>query len=229
VESPDSIPNNVPARSSISWWEAILVVIVAFFLTGIVGGIALFVADLGTALVVGELVILAVPLVYLLSKSLDVKSYIRLNLKPKYILIGLGCAFLLLLLNIVSSAVLTEIFGVSEAIEDTNARIVELSASPLGLTAVTLSLTLAGICEEFALRGFLQNTLTRRFSFIPAVLVSAAFFGLFHFDPQLVYIIASFVSGLALGAIYYRWGYAASATAHSVMNIIVLLFLIYGI
>ncbi len=229
MESPDSIPNNVPARSSISWWEAILVVIVAFFLTGIVGGIALFVADLGTALVVGELVILAVPLVYLLSKSLDVKSYIRLNLKPKYILIGLGCAFLLLLLNIVSSAVLTEIFGVSEAIEDTNARIVELSASPLGLTAVTLSLTLAGICEEFALRGFLQNTLTRRFSFIPAVLVSAAFFGLFHFDPQLVYIIASFVSGLALGAIYYRWGYAASATAHSVMNIIVLLFLIYGI
>ena len=176
------------------------------FLTGIVGGIALFVADPWNCFIVGELVILAVPLVYLLSKSLDVKSYIRLNLKPKYILIGLGCAFLLLLLNIVSSAVLTEIFGVSEAIEDTNARIVELSASPLGLTAVTLSLTLAGICEEFALRGFLQNTLTRRFSFIPAVLVSAAFFGLFHFDPQLVYIIASFVSGLALGAIYYRWG-----------------------
>ena len=209
--------------------EAGLVIFLTFFLSIFVGAAILLTLGTGAALVVGELLILIVPLSYLLFKRIDIKSYIRLNLKPKYILIGLGCAFLLLLLNIAASYMLTEIFGTSQAVEESNALIADLSASPLGLIAVTLSLSLAGICEEFALRGFLQNSLTRRFSFLPAVLISAAVFGLFHFDPEFVYILAAFFSGLALGAIYHRWGLAASVTAHSVMNIIVLVFLIFGI
>jgi membrane protease YdiL (CAAX protease family) len=237
------VENQNPTSTStsshkVSWWEAFLVIILTFFLTGIIGGIILFTAGTGSALVVGELVILLVPLVYLLSKRIDVKKYIRLNLKPKYILIGIGCAFLLLLLNIVSSALLTYIFGTSQAVEASNASIIALSATPLGLIAVTLSLLLAGICEEFALRGFLQNSLNRIFirreisptySFLIATLISAAVFGLFHFDPEFVYILAAFFSGLALGAIYHRWGYVTAATSHSVMNLIVLFMLMFGI
>jgi membrane protease YdiL (CAAX protease family) len=209
--------------------EAGLVIFLTFFLSVFVGAAILLTVGDGPALVIGELLILIIPTVYLLMKKVDIKSYVGINLKPKYILIGVGCAFLLLLLNIASSAALTAIFGTSQAVEKSNSLLSNLTGSPFGLIAVVLSLSLAGVCEEFALRGFLQNTLTRRYSFLPALLISAAVFGLFHFDPQFVYIIAAFISGLALGYIYHRTNYVTAATAHSVMNIIVLGFLMLGI
>jgi len=92
VENQNPTSNSTSSHK-VSWWEAFLVIILTFFLTGIIGGIILFTAGTGSALVVGELVILLVPLVYLLSKRIDVKKYIRLNLKPKYILIGIGCGY----------------------------------------------------------------------------------------------------------------------------------------
>jgi membrane protease YdiL (CAAX protease family) len=209
--------------------EAGLVIFLTFFLSVFVGAAILLTVGDGPALVIGELLILIIPTVYLLMKKVDIKSYVGINLKPKYILIGVGCAFLLLLLNIASSAALTVILGTSQAVEQSNSLLSNLTGSPSGLIAVVLSLSLAGVCEEFALRGFLQNTLTRRYSFLPALLISAAVFGLFHFDPQFVYIIAAFISGLALGYIYHRTNYVTAATAHSVMNIIVLGFLMLGI
>ena len=122
--------------------------------------------------------------------------------------------------------------------EDANALYASISATTPGLILVATSLVLAGICEEFAFRGFLQNSIFRnlqknprfsRYTFIIAVLVSAAAFGIFHLDPQFVYIIATFVPGLVLGYIYHRWGYTASATAHASMNFIVLAFLLLGV
>ena len=113
-----------------------------------------------------------------------------------------------------------------------------LAASPSGLAAVAISLALAGICEEFAFRGFLQNSIFKEFiknakspkyALAVAVIISAAVFGLFHFDPQFVYTLSAFISGLALGYIYHRWNYTTSATAHASMNLIVLAFLLLGI
>ena len=214
---------------AVSPLEAGLVIFLTFFVMVFVSAAVLLTLGNEAALIVGELLIFIVPLFYLLGKHVDVKSYIKLNLSPKYVMIGLGCTVPLLLLNIFSAAILTTIFGSSQAVEESNALLLGVSSSPLGLVAVVVSLALAGICEEFALRGLLQNSLARRYSFLPAVLISAAVFGIFHYDPQFVYIIAAFFSGLALGAIYQRWGYAASATAHSVMNIVVLVFLMYGL
>jgi membrane protease YdiL (CAAX protease family) len=98
-------------------------------------------------------------------------------------------------------------------------------------------LALAGVCEEFAFRGFLQNSIFRtlktskppRYAFAVAVIISAAIFGLFHFDPQFVYTLAAFITGLALGYIYHRWNYTTSATAHASMNLIVLALLLLGV
>ena len=186
---------------------------------------------LGTevALIAGELLILIVPLIYLMSKRINIKDYINIQFTSKNFLIGLVCALLLFLLNIAASALLTAIFGNSQAVIGSNTTLINLSSTGLGLITVVLSLSLAGICEEFALRGFLQNSLTKRFSFLPAVVISSLVFGIFHFDIQFFYIIATFISGLALGAIYYKWGYITAATAHSVMNLIVLSFLLLGI
>jgi membrane protease YdiL (CAAX protease family) len=211
-------------------FEAALVIIVTFFLSAFLGAAILLTLGYGPAGVIGELLILIIPLIYLLTKRINIKSYIGINLKPKFILLGLASGAILFLLNIVVSTVLTNILGTSQAVEQVNMDLVNTSSTTIGLVMVTASLALAGVCEEFAFRGFLQNALTRRYSFLPAVLVSAAVFGIFHFDPQGVYTLSAFISGLVLGYIYHRWNsYVVSATAHSTMNLIVIALLLMGL
>ena len=218
-------------------WEAVLVIIVTFFIFIFLSAASLLTIGDKPTLVIGELLILAVPLGYLLLKRIDIKSFVKIDLNPKFIVLGLACGGLLLLLNIVVSGALTAVFGTSQAVEQSNSLITGLSSSPSGLTAVVASLALAGVCEEFAFRGFLQNSIFKalcsnlqkaKYAFPIAVTISAVVFGLFHFDPQGVYTISAFISGLALGYIYHRWNYTTSATAHASMNLIVLVLLLRG-
>ncbi len=218
--------------------EAVLVIVATFFIFIFVSAASLLTLGEAPTLVIGELLILAVPLGYLLLKRIDVKSFVKINLRPKFVLLGLACGGLLLLLNVIVSGALTAIFGTSQAVEQSNSLITRLSATPSGLIAVSASLGLAGICEEFAFRGFLQNSIFKalfsnpkkaRYAFPIAVVISAITFGLFHFDPQGVYTISAFISGLVLGYIYHHWNYTTSATAHAFMNLIVLVFLLFGI
>ena len=222
----------------ISPYEAVLVIVVTFFVFLILSAASLLIVGEAPTLIIGELLILAVPVIYLLQKHIDIRSFAKIELKPKFVALGLVCGGLLLLLNVVVSGTLTYIFGTSRAVVDSNNLITGLSASPSGLIAVASSLALAGVCEEFAFRGFLQNSIFKgiainpkygKYAFPIAVIVSAAVFGLFHFDPQGVYTISAFISGLALGYIYHRWNYTTSATAHAFMNLIVLLFFLLGI
>ena len=183
----------------------------------------------GIALVVSELLILIIPLGYMLVKRVNIKRYVGLEVTPKIVMLGFASGALLLFVDIIVSVVLISIFGVSQAVEESNAIITELSTSTDGLIAVITALALAGVCEEFAFRGFLQSTLTRRYSFIPAVFASAFVFGLFHFDLQLVYILSALVAGLVLGYVYYRWNsYVVAAIAHSTVNLLVLVTLLLG-
>jgi membrane protease YdiL (CAAX protease family) len=209
--------------NAISPLTAILVVVVTFFLVLFLGAFFFLTLGQGPALILSELLILIVPLGYMLVNHINIKSYVGLDVKPKFIVLGLACGFLVLFIDILASLVLTTIFGVSQAVEESNAIITNLSSSTSGLITVTAALILAGVCEEFAFRGFLQSTLNRRYSFIPAVIISAVAFGLFHLDIQLVYILSALVAGLAFGYIYHRWNsYVVSAIAHSTLNLIVL-------
>jgi membrane protease YdiL (CAAX protease family) len=226
-----------PRPKEISSGEAILVITATFFVFLFLSVLIQLTFGYYTTLIVGEILILIVPLIYLLAKGIDINSYIKIKRDPKYIVIGLGVAVLLLLLNIAVSNALFYIFGESTTVEQSNALLSQLSATPSGLTVVAVSLSLAGICEEFAFRGFLQNSIYKSlskskspiFSFVVAIVISAGVFGLFHFDPQFVYTIAAFATGLALGYVYHRWNYTVSVTAHAGMNLIVLLFLLLGI
>ena len=144
-------------------------------------------------------------------------------------MLGFASGVILLCVDIFVSLVLLAVFGESQAVIESNNMIAELSASPWGFVAVATALGLAGICEEFAFRGFLQSTLTRRISFIPAVLISSFTFGLFHFDPQLVYILSALSAGLVLGYVYHRWNsYIVAVIAHSSVNLLVLVVLLFG-
>lgn len=209
--------------------DTVLVIVVTFFLVMFLGAILFFVVGSGPALVLSEMIILIVPLGYLLFKHVDIKRYVGLDVTPKLVLLGFVSAAVLLAVDIAVSIVLTTIFGDSQAVQESNNTIIELSSSPEGLVAVVAALGLAGVCEEFAFRGFLQSTLTRRYSFVPALVVSAFTFGLFHFDPQLVYILSAASAGLVLGYVYHRWNsYVVSAIAHSTVNLLVLVSLLLG-
>ncbi len=232
---PQPQPPQTPVK--VPLFEAALVTVATFFVFLFLSGSSLVAFGEAPTLVIGELLILAVPLIYLLSKHVDVKSYVRLDLNPRFVVIGLGCGVLLLLLNIVVSGALTYFFGTSKAVEQSNQLISSLSAEPWGFAAVAISLVLAGICEEFAFRGFLQNSIFKslirskpsKYSASVAVIIAALVFGLFHVDPQGIYTASAFMSGIALGYVYHRWNYTTSATAHAFMNLIVLAFLLLGI
>jgi membrane protease YdiL (CAAX protease family) len=215
--------SHVEKINTVSPSMAILVVAVTFVLALFLETALFLLFGIGPALILGELCILIVPLSYLLSKHVDIKAYIGLDIKPKVILVGIASGALLLFVDVAGSAVLTSIFGVSQAVEESNAMITDLSSSTPGLISVIVALVLAGFCEEFLFRGFLQNTVNRKYGFAPAVLISSVAFGLFHFDPQFVYLIGTILLGLVLGYIYHRWNsYIVSAVAHSTLNLIVL-------
>ena len=226
-ETASKDPNSKP----ISVAGAVLVIVVTFVLALFVGGLILLIFGIAVYLVAGELILLAVPFSYMLYKRIDIKGYVGIKVTPKNVLMGIGLGVVLLFTGGFVSGILTTIFGVSQAAEQTTALVASLSTSTWGLVAMVTSLFLAGVCEEFAFRGFLQNTIARRYSFIPAVIVSSVVFGILHFDPQFVYIIWAFTESVMLGVIYhYSKSYVVAAVAHSTLDLLAIsLFLVFGI
>lgn len=215
-------------ETAVSPLAAILAVIISFLLLIFVGGALALLLGYGVALIISELLVATVPLSYMLLKRVHIRSYIGSEFKPETILRGLVLAGALLLFDIVVSAVLTPILGTSQAVEESNKIITDTSSSSIGLLMIVIGLCLAGVCEEFTFRAFLLNTIDRKYSFLPALIVSSLAWGLFHFDPQLVYIISAFLAGLVLGYIYHRWhSYVTCAIAHSTYNLIILAILLF--
>jgi membrane protease YdiL (CAAX protease family) len=209
--------------NAISPVAAILAVVITFILLLFLGSAIFIVFQNAIAPILSELLIIIVPLAYMLSKNVDVKGYVGLEMKPKNIAIGIAVGAFLFLFDIFISIILFSIFGPSNAVEESNKIVTDLSNSPQGVVAVAVWLALAGVCEEFTFRGFLQNALSRRYSFVPAVLISSLAWGLFHFDPQFIYIISVFFAGLILGYVYHRsHSYVVCASAHATLNLIVL-------
>jgi len=227
-------------EDSISPLTAVLVIILTVVLTfaiSIVIGMAIYLAffifkfQLSTKVmtviealmtVIGELMFLLVPLAYMLYRRINVKSYIKLGeAKLKGLLLGIGLGLGSWVMGLFVSLALTYILGPSQAVEEANETVIALATqSTTSLALLTLALSLAGICEEFAFRGFLQNALESRYSSSIAIIGASLAFGLFHFDPQAIYIIVSFVNGLVWGYAYSRLkSYVAVASAHMVFNL----------
>ncbi len=208
---------------TISPLEAVLGVAATFFISMFLGSAFLLLLDDSIVAIIVELLILVIPLGYMLHKKVDVKGFIGLHLTPRNTLLGIALAVLLFLFNVFVTGVLTSVFGTSELVEESNRRILEDVASPVGLLSWTVALFLAGVCEEFTFRGFLQTSIIQRYPLGAALFISSLAFGLFHFDPQFVYTVSALLMGLMLGYVYHRWqSYVVPALAHSFMNLIVL-------
>jgi len=211
----------------ISPFAAILAVLATFVLLMFLGAALLVLVGDSLTLILGELLVIAIPLSYMLYKKVNVKDYIGLKIKLKTILLGIAFGIFLLFFNLVVSNILVSIFGISEAVKDSNQLLSDLSRTSEGLISVIIALALAGLCEEFTFRGFLQTAINSKYPSGVAIVASSIVFGLFHPDPQLVYIIAGFLMGLVLGYIYHHWhSYLISAIAHSTLNLIVLALLL---
>jgi membrane protease YdiL (CAAX protease family) len=210
-------------KNVVSPLAAILAVIASFFLIIFGGAASAILLGYGPTLIIGELLIILLPLSYMLLKHIDIKTYVGIEIKRATIVKGVVFGGILLLLDFAVAIVLTAIFGPSQAVEESNQLIADLSRSHLGLLYVAVGLFLAGVCEEFTFRAFLLNAINRKYSFLPALVISSLAFGLFHFDPQIVYIFSAFSLGLALGYVYYRYkSYVICAVAHSTLNLIIL-------
>ncbi|MEM2465736.1 MAG: CPBP family intramembrane glutamic endopeptidase [Candidatus Bathyarchaeia archaeon] len=203
--------------------EALLAMIASLLLSLFLAG---FIANLnyGFAMVVAELLLAVVPFGYMLSKKIDIKKYVRFELNPRNILLGVAVGSLLVYFDFLIVIALTSLFGPSKAVEESNRRIAEMTSSVDGLIFVAAALISAGICEEFAFRGFLQTAMSNKYPPWMALVTSAFAFGLLlHFDPQWVYIIAAFLIGLVLGLVYHlSRSYTVCATAHATLNLIIL-------
>jgi len=203
--------------------EALLAVVASVLLSMFIAGtIASF--HYGFAMVTAEMLLAVVPLGYMLSKKIDVKKYIRLELNPKSILLGVALGAILVYFDFFITIALISILGPSKAVEESNKIISEMISSFDGLIFVAAALISAGIFEELTFRGFLQTVISSGHSQWLALIASAFLFGLFlHFDPQGVYTISAFFIGLILGFAYYHWrSYTLCATAHATLNLIIL-------
>ncbi len=214
---------NIEQNGEVSLSVAFLVVIASFLLAVFLGAAFFVLLGAGPALVLAEVLLLILPLTYMFRKKINIQSFIGIEIKPKFVLLGIGLGVLLLLFNFVISAMMVSIFGESQAVQESQRLIQDTSASPTGLLLMIIALSLAGICEEFLFRGFLQTAINKKHSPIIAIVASSLVFGLFHFDPQVVYTASAFMMGLMFGYIYYRWrSYVVPAIAHATLNLIVL-------
>lgn len=214
-------------HGAISPSAAILAVLASFILLLFLGAAFYNLLGYSVAIVLSELLVIVVPLGYMLSKGVKIRSYIGLDARPRNILLGFTSGVVIFLFDIFLSFALVLIFGPSEVLEESNRLIMDMSKTIDGLILAIIGLSLAGICEEFTFRGFLQNAIHSKYSFGIAMLVSSLAFGFFHFDPQAVYTISAFLIGLLFGYIYHHWhSYAVAAVAHSTVNLIGLITLL---
>lgn len=70
--------------------------------------------------------------------------------------------------------------------------------------AIATVVIAAPIFEELIFRGYILNSIKAKMGVIPAIVLSAAIFGIIHFIPQQV--VNGFLMGLILGYIYVRTG-----------------------
>ena len=201
--------------------DAIVIIVATFGLLLFVGAVFFVLFGNIFASPLSELLIAALPVSYMFARKMHIRSYVGAGIKPKTLLLGIGVGASLFLFDILISNLLVSIFGPSQAVEESNKLITNLGSSAPGLLSVYVIVILAGVCEEFAFRGFLYNAIERKYSFGPALIVSSLAFGLFHFDLQLIWTLAAFLIGLLLGYAYHRWhSYTVCVVAHATLDFI---------
>ena len=96
-----------------------------------------------------------------------------------------------------------------------------------GVWAWITALAFAPIFEELLCRGVLLSVVRRRWGVVAAIVVSALFFGLIHFEMSTA--LVAFVAGLIFGVIYVRTSSIFSTMIiHSINNLLAFSMVCFG-
>ena len=107
------------------------------------------------------------------------------------------------------------------ALDHINRVLARASGGMLGLLTVAIALG-PGVAEEMFFRGYMQTRLVQRYGLALAIGVTAACFGLLHFDP--VHTPVAAILGLFIGWAVERTGTIVPAmVAHVVNNLVAVL------
>ncbi len=148
------------------------------------------------ALVIGELVILAVPIVLSLLKKANIKAVFRLRLPTPSEIIACGGLYFGTQLITLAYSTAGMLFG---DFYSRNAAIAS-SVKSMGLPiAIIVTALLPAICEELFCRGFLLSACRAEQNQYAAIAVSALVFGAIHFDIYTFFPAA--LMGVAFGII----------------------------
>ncbi len=132
---------------------------------------------------------------------------------------GIGYGFLLYLMVIVISMLVTNIFPYNRNMQDILELIVETKDMFFKTAYILLVVVAAPVSEEVLFRGLFYSALKGRFGVIAAMVISAAVFAAMHLDPYAA--IAYFFGGICLAYIYEKhhnlW---YNIVAHATWNLI---------
>jgi uncharacterized protein len=97
-------------------------------------------------------------------------------------------------------------------------RVLEGAVGPDLFAAVICIGVIIPVSEELFFRGYMQTRLAEVWSRTRAVIVTAACFGVLHFDPSGIHIVLAFAMGLYLGFVVEHTGSVLPAIVCHVVN-----------
>ena len=134
----------------------------------------------------------------LLKTKTNFKLHLFSNISFSGILLALGCSVLFyFLLDKGLDPIFENLFPSSKENYQQIIRLIKISP----IVSFLDFCILAPVFEEVLMRGFLLDGLSASYGKIVALLISAAFFSIFHFN--IAQMVPSFVCGIILGLLYF--------------------------
>ena len=208
---PDGCPSCAAAAAPIQWglwpvaWGVMALVPTALLVATSILVMPLAVATVVSAVVLG---VVQVALAWLLAMRTWPPSLPVLGLKRPDV--SLVKAALLALAAIICSLGFAQLYTMAvtalgwEILSPPELPSDLLLPGEAAVLSVLALAVLTPIAEEIFFRGFVQRGLVNRWGPVPGLIVSAAVFSGLHFSPEV--LLPVFVTGLLLGALYWRTG-----------------------
>jgi membrane protease YdiL (CAAX protease family) len=134
--------------------------------------------------------------------------------------VGLAAGFVTQLAFAVAAPPIYRAFGLDpDKISEVSQKLADKANDPFGVACLFLLVVVgAALFEELCYRGLWLRSIQRRFGTVAGVLLSAAVFGLVHFEPYALPLLALF--GVVLGVLAVRTGRLGPAIwAHVAFNL----------
>jgi membrane protease YdiL (CAAX protease family) len=172
----------------------------------IVGGISTVILGFHLTVILGELIVFLVPLSFLHAGGYSFRSFLTLRGKLNFsfwILTGIASISLFLITNDISGY-LHQLLPRPEIQKEALLKVFLAKTWPEYLFRIFAAGVLAGFCEEFAFRGFLQSIFSKRLGGIKGFVLTAFLFAVLHLDPW--NFAPAFLLGAFLGYLVYLTG-----------------------